>query len=100
MKNLVDVFQALGEETRIKILSMLGSKEMCVDELIQRLELSQSAVSHHVKVLKNAGLVERRRKGKWTIYCLNPNGLHQLEEGIKAWMMSITETTETTENTL
>ncbi len=91
MKNLVHIFQALGEETRIKILSMLVNKEMCVDELIQKLGLSQSAVSHHVKVLKNAGLIKNRREGKWTLYFLNKKGFNRLEKGLQQWLMQITE---------
>ena len=68
MHHLVNIFKALGEDTRIKIISMLSQREMCVDDLITRLELSQSAVSHHIKVLKQAGLLNIRRKGKWTFY--------------------------------
>ncbi len=87
MKRLVDFFRALGEETRVKIVLMLFREEMCICELIDQLNLSQSAVSHHVKILKQAELVNDRRKGKWTFYSINKLGfekhLHILDQEVK-----------------
>jgi ArsR family transcriptional regulator, arsenate/arsenite/antimonite-responsive transcriptional repressor len=84
MKNLVNFFKAMGEDTRVKIIIMLLKEEMCICELIEELGLSQSAVSHHVKILKQAELVNVRRDGKWTFYSINKNGfaahLDSLEE--------------------
>lgn len=74
MKNLVNFFKAMGEDTRVKIITMLLKEEMCICELIEKLGLSQSAVSHHVKILKQAELVNDRREGKWTFYSINKNG--------------------------
>lgn len=71
MKKIVESFKALGEENRIRIVQMLCKEEMCVCELIEKLKLSQSAVSHHVKILKQAGLINDRRRGKWIFYSLN-----------------------------
>lgn len=84
MKNLVSFFRAMGEDTRVKIIQMLLKEEMCICELIEKLNLSQSAVSHHVKILKQADLVNDRRNGKWTFYSINKQGfeehLNSLEE--------------------
>jgi len=91
MQNLVDIFKALGEDTRIKIISMLCNREMCVDELIKKLNLSQSAVSHHVKVLKQADLLNIQRKGKWTYYSINKTGLASLERSLQQWFLEMTE---------
>ena len=74
MKSLIIFFKAMGEETRVKIISMLLEEEMCLCELIDRLSLSQSAVSHHVKILKQAELVRDRRCGKWSYYSINKRG--------------------------
>lgn len=74
MKNLVNFFRAMGEDTRVKIITMLLKEEMCICELLEALGLSQSAVSHHVKILKQAGLVNDRRDGKWTFYSINKDG--------------------------
>jgi len=74
MKSLINFFKAMGEETRVKIILMLLKEEMCICELIEELKLSQSAVSHHVKILKQANLVNDRRNGKWTFYSINKSG--------------------------
>lgn len=74
MKSLVNFLKAMGEDTRVKIITMLLREEMCICELIEELGLSQSAVSHHVKILKQAELVNDRRDGKWTYYSINKNG--------------------------
>jgi ArsR family transcriptional regulator len=77
MKNLVNFFRAMGEGTRVQIISLLLKEEMCLCELIEELGLSQSAVSHHVKILKQAELVNDRRDGKWTFYSINKPGFEK-----------------------
>ncbi len=77
MKHLINFFRAMGEETRVKIILMLLKEEMCICELIEELNLSQSAVSHHVKILKQAELVNDRRVGKWTFYSINKQGFEE-----------------------
>lgn len=74
MKNIVNFFRAMGEDTRVKIMLMLLKEEMCICELMEELKLSQSAVSHHVKILKQAELINDRRNGKWTFYSINKQG--------------------------
>lgn len=71
MKKIAEFYKALGDEARLKILEMLVDREMCVCEIIDRLNLSQPAVSHHLKTLKHAGLVNDVRDGKWIYYSLN-----------------------------
>ncbi len=87
MRKIVESFKALGEENRIKIVHMLCREEMCVCELIEKLKLSQSAVSHHVKILKQVGLINDRRRGKWIFYSLNREAFAALsgEVGEKIW---------------
>jgi ArsR family transcriptional regulator, arsenate/arsenite/antimonite-responsive transcriptional repressor len=91
MKKLIDYFRALGEETRIKIILMLFREEMCICELMDQLNLSQSAVSHHVKILKQAGLVNDRRDGKWTFYSINKEGFNKQFESLKELIMTPVE---------
>lgn len=67
----MDFYKALGDDTRLKILEMLTGREMCVCEILNRLNMSQPAVSHHLKILKQAGLVKDSREGKWIYYSLN-----------------------------
>ncbi|MEW5784855.1 MAG: metalloregulator ArsR/SmtB family transcription factor [Bacillota bacterium] len=71
---IIDFCKALGEETRIRIILMLCQEEMCICELMEQLNLSQTAISHHVKILKQAGLVKDRRNGKWNFYSIDKRG--------------------------
>ncbi len=68
MKNTVIVFKALSDITRLRILLLLLQRELCVCELAAVLEMEQSRISHQLRVLRNAELVEDIRDGKWIIY--------------------------------
>ncbi|MBN2468897.1 MAG: metalloregulator ArsR/SmtB family transcription factor [Deltaproteobacteria bacterium] len=70
MKKTAQIFQALSDETRLRVMKLLQERELCVCELIQVLEMSQPRISRHLSVLKNAGLVNDRREGKWVYYSL------------------------------
>lgn len=77
-KSLVAVFKALSDENRQKILLALEEDgEMSVGELVQRFGLSQPTMSHHLGVLKNAGLVTDRREGQFVFYAINRNWLSE-----------------------
>lgn len=66
-----EMFKALGDPTRIKIVQMLAKNgEMCVCKIIEELDMTQPAVSHHLASLKNAGLVHPRKQGQWVHYSL------------------------------
>lgn len=71
LKKKADFFKALGDENRLRIVQMLAEKDMCVCEIIEKLNVSQPAVSHHLKTLKQVGIVEDRREGKWIFYSLS-----------------------------
>ena len=68
---LADIFKVFGDSTRIKILIALFESELCVGDLARLLGLSQSAVSHQLKTLKEAKLVKFRREGKIIFYSLD-----------------------------
>ncbi len=72
MKEEIRIFKALSDPTRLRILHLLLERELCVCELIFILKMEQSRVSHQLRVLRNAGLVEDRREGKWIIYRIHP----------------------------
>jgi ArsR family transcriptional regulator, arsenate/arsenite/antimonite-responsive transcriptional repressor len=80
-------FAALGDPVRLQILSMLSAApegEVCVCEFVAPLGKSQPTVSHHLKVLGEAGLVEGDRRGKWVWYRLVPGRLADLQTAIAA----------------
>lgn len=71
MTNLCRVFRAIADKTRQEILALLEDRERCVSDIVDHVKISQSAVSKHLTVLKNAGLVDDRRDGQQVIYSIN-----------------------------
>lgn len=69
------VFRALCDENRLMILEMLQSGEKCACVILEKMEISQSTLSHHMKVLVESGIVYARREGKWTHYSLSESGV-------------------------
>ncbi|AQS59231.1 ArsR/SmtB family transcription factor [Desulforamulus ferrireducens] len=76
MEQLVNCYKALGDINRLNILKMLSGHELSVCEIMQGLNLSQPAVSHHLKILRQANLVESVKHGKLVLYTLNTCGLN------------------------
>ena len=68
--DLAELFKVFGDSTRIRILFVLFQSEMCVCDLAQSLNMNQSAISHQLKILKQAKLVRSRREGKSVFYSL------------------------------
>jgi len=68
---LVEIFKAIGDETRIRILALVWDGDMCVCEIEKSLNLTQSNASRHLTVLKNAGILSSFKKAQWTYYQLN-----------------------------
>ena len=79
LKGLVQFFKPLSDETRLRILQFLHqTKELNVLELCQRLDQRQPSVSHHLALLRVAGLIEMRKEGKHNFYHLQPRRFEQL----------------------
>ena len=68
-------FKALADETRLRILSLLEVREMCVCEVMVALGMTQPNASHHLGILENVGLVKRRKEGKWVYYSVSDQEL-------------------------
>lgn len=68
MRQAVKVFKALSDPTRLRILMLLLQRELCVCELVFSLKMEQSRISHQLRILRDADLVEDIRDGKWTNY--------------------------------
>ncbi|MDP2956420.1 MAG: metalloregulator ArsR/SmtB family transcription factor [Longimicrobiales bacterium] len=82
---LLGIFQALADENRLRILEVLRDGEHCVCELQSSLALAQSLLSHHLRALREAGLVRDRREGRWVHYALIPEALLEVEEALASW---------------
>ncbi len=74
MKDMERVMKALSDKTRLRILNLLGPGPLCVCEVVDVIGLSQSTVSKHLSILKEAGLIQDERRGKWIYYAVNPGG--------------------------
>ena len=82
--DLAELFKVFGDSTRIKILCALFEAEMCVCDLSALLNVSQSAISHQLRVLKSSRLVKFRRTGKIIYYSLDDEHIkHIFDEGLK-----------------
>jgi len=77
LRNLVKVFKALSDETRIRLVKLLQQRELCVCELMQALDMTQSRVSRNLGILKDAGLVKDRRDGLWVHYSLDEKSFNK-----------------------
>jgi len=83
IKDIVKIFKALADPTRLRIVLLLRQRELCVCELMFVLEMEQSRVSHHMRVLRDAGIVEDVRDGRWIIYRV-PEEAKSLLDGLLA----------------
>jgi ArsR family transcriptional regulator, arsenate/arsenite/antimonite-responsive transcriptional repressor len=79
------LFKALADPARVRIVNLLtaAAGPLCVCELTEPLGLSQPTVSHHLKKLVDAGLLEREQRGKWAYFSLNPEAVSRLEELVR-----------------
>ena len=83
--DLARMFKALGDPVRLRLLSMIASQgvtsapgEVCVCDLLGAFDVQQSTISHHLRVLREAGLVDCQRRGTWVYYWVVPAALEQL----------------------
>jgi ArsR family transcriptional regulator len=82
-ESLARALKVLADPARLRILSLIQAQptgETCICHLTEPLGLSQPTVSHHLKVLANAGLVERDQRGSWAYFCVNANRLRTLRD--------------------
>ncbi|MFE3269311.1 ArsR/SmtB family transcription factor [Streptomyces sp. NPDC059215] len=83
---LAKVFKALGDPVRLRLLSMIASQaggEVCVCDLTPAFDLSQPTISHHLKLLRQAGLIDCERRGTWVYYWALPATLDRLAGFLK-----------------
>jgi len=81
---LASTFRVLGDVTRTKIIFCLMKEELCVNDIAKHVQMSQSVVSHQLRVLRNMDLVKYRKEGKTSHYSLNDKHINRLlKEGIE-----------------
>lgn len=85
-KDRAKIFKAFCDENRLQILDMLKSGEKCACKLVDELNISQSTLSHHMKILCDAEIVKGRKDGKWVHYSLDEGGAERAEEMLKSML--------------
>ena len=82
---MISGFHALSEPLRIRVLQLLKNREICVCDLCDILDVSQSKLSFHLKTLKEANLVCARQEGRWIYYSLNQPQFQVLQQHLKEY---------------
>ena len=82
------IIKALADENRLRILDLLHSGEKCACVLLEKLNITQSTLSHHMKVLIECGLVNLRKEGTWNYYSLNKDNANELLMFLNELMLS------------
>jgi ArsR family transcriptional regulator len=70
----VKIFKALCDEKRLQVLELLQSGEQCACDLLEKIEIGQSTLSHHMKIMVESGIVNARKEGKWMYYTISEEG--------------------------
>ncbi|NLW23490.1 MAG: winged helix-turn-helix transcriptional regulator [Tissierellia bacterium] len=84
INNLAEIFKALGDPTRLKIIYVLSKSPLCVCDIASLLDMTQSAISHHLRLLRNLKLVKFKKEGKMVIYSLDDDHVLRLfKEGLE-----------------
>lgn len=86
MQKFLAITKALSDESRVRALMALKDGELCLCQIIDLLELAPSTVSKHMSLLFQAGLVEKRKEGRWHFYRLSTNGLSPEIKGALGWV--------------
>lgn len=74
-----DLFKILAEANRLIIIDMLSCGELCACKILERFNITQPTLSHHMKALSSRGLVNARKEGKWMYYSLNQGAMNELK---------------------
>lgn len=86
-RRLAKMLKALGNPVRFQIVEYLANNHMCItNDIVKTLPLAQSTISQHLKVLREAGLIQGEIEGPATCYCINEEGMRFLKEQIGSWL--------------
>lgn len=91
MENLIGLFRALSDGTRLRIIGVLLVRECCVCEVMQALEISQTRASRNLGILFSAGFLGQRRDGQWVLYRIDRDGLERRAPGLLKAIMVMLE---------
>ena len=97
---LARMLKALGNPIRFQIMKTLAECQTCItQEIVESTPLAQSTVSQHLKVLREAGLIQGEIEGPATCYCINPAGVRWLKEQLEGWLPNCCDDVASTPDT-
>ena len=85
-KEMIKIFKALSVDSRLQILKLIKDKKLCVNAITKRINISQPAVSQHLSILKDAGLVKNDRYGSIIHYSINLNRLDEFKKSVREYL--------------
>lgn len=94
IKDISNTFKALGDETRLQIFGMLRHGSLCACKILEKFNITQPTLSHHMKLLCDSGLVLAKRDGKWVHYSINCEHLKQINEFMRVALCEKSDETE------
>ena len=80
------IFKAMSDENRLKILELLHEREYNASELLAQMDFGLSTLSHHMRILLSAGIVQARKNGKWTYYSLRPEAYEEMSDWLRQYL--------------
>lgn len=86
LDEVLRIFRIFSDRTRLRIFLLFLDAELCVGELMAILQLEQSLISHQLGIMRQAGLIEARRNGRWVFYRISPGRRKQLEPLFRDWL--------------
>ncbi|MGM0548907.1 MAG: ArsR/SmtB family transcription factor [Bacillota bacterium] len=81
-KKIIKILKAIADQNRLEMLKLLSSEQLCSCHFVDILEISQPNVSHHLKILKEAGLIKASKRGRWIDYSLNKENIKLVKKEI------------------
>ena len=94
MQDILKIFQALSEETRLRIINLILERECSVCEIMQAMRISQTRASRGLTILHNAGILKLRRDGLWVLYSINEEGMERYYDCLTQLITSATKNNE------
>ena len=84
-KRIASMFKAVSDENRIRILELLRDGERCACSILDEMRITQPTLSHHMKILCDAGIVKGRKEGKWMHYAVSEQGVEEMREYLNSF---------------
>ena len=88
MREFISLVKALSDENRVRALLVLRNRELCACQIVELIQLAPSTVSKHMQILRQAGLVEARKDGRWMYYRLAKKGIPAAVAGAIDWIFN------------